>query len=106
MKNFKPKYVDDKLNMRQVWQNFCLKLLSNIDKIEATTIREDAQARNAGLTFSERKQHKDKLKQCTKYREIIKSSAKGKLLELQDGDDEIILEKGWDYYFNYMNCNL
>ncbi len=98
--------MKEELNIRKAWGNFCLKLLLNVDKIETTTFREDAQARNAGQTFSERKSYKDKLKQCTRYRDMIKKSAKEKTLVLQDGDEEIILDRGWDYYFSYVNCNL
>jgi len=94
------------MSISTAWQEFCVKLLGDIDRIESETIKQDAMARSAGRTFSERKIYKEKLQQCKKYREIVKRSVHKKNFNIQDGDDEIILEKGYEYYFKYLNGGL
>jgi len=106
MENIPIKYKDEKINMRHNWKLFCDKLLANISQIEATTHREMTQSRNRGEPYEKRKILQRKLELSKKYREITKKSADEKILELQDGDEEIIQNKGWDYYFSYVNCGL
>lgn len=99
MKNIPVKYKDESLDIKENWKIFCRKLYSNVLKLEQETIKKDAQMRNAGQTFSQRRPFKEKLKRCERYKKIIKDSASKKEFVLQHGDDEIILNKGWDYYF-------
>ena len=100
------KYKDNKIDAKIQWGLFCQQLLKNVDKIEKETEHKFLDNRKNGGRFEERKLLKQKLERCDKYKQRIKESAKNKQFVFKDGDPEIILDKGWNYYFKFLNGDI
>jgi hypothetical protein len=102
-KTFKPKYVDEKLDIKLQWKIFCRKLYARVLETERQEEQNYIKHIKNEVPYQERVK---RLKQCEKYKKIIQKSANKTGFNIQDGDSEIILDKGFEYYFKYINGEL
>lgn len=102
MENNKPKYVDDKINIKEQWKLYCFnKLYPRVMEIEQQEIKNYNKYIQNDVLYSERTK---RLKMCEKFKEKIKKSALEKEFYLDGYDVEIILDRGMDYYFKFYVC--
>ena len=99
-------FIDESINIKVQWKVFCDGLLANLSLIEKRTEDEYHIARKNGESYQDRNKYKTKLDKCKEYRLKIQESAKSKEFELNDGDEEIIIINGFDYYFRTLNGNI
>lgn len=85
-------------SLKDEWKKFCRKLYASVLEIEKVAEQEFMQARKNDIIYTERRK---KIQQCEKYKKLITESAEKKQFTLDDQDMEIILEKGFDYYFKF-----
>lgn len=90
--------MNKELTISEAWKAHCKKLYARVLEIEKQAESDYLKHIKNEVPYAQRRQ---KLKQCDKYKKLIKESAENKTWNLDGDDAEIILEKGFDYYFNY-----
>lgn len=89
------------LDIKEQWKIFCRNLYKTLLKMELKAEKEFIQSRKIGIPFSERKILVKKLLWCKVEKSNIEESVKDRPFVLDSIDYEIIMDKGYEYWFRW-----
>lgn len=100
------KFKDESMDIKEQWKIYCRTIYTRILKMEKKLVDKFHSSRKIGVPYIERKVIQDKIVRCSNLKKKIEQSVKTKQFVLEEYDYEVINDKGFDYYFKYLDGSL